>query len=66
MVPYTAVGTWEKEEVRGITVVSVMRQRSRRPLVATEAEMLRRQPDLERSGEKSGVGEEFAFEEPSA
>lgn len=49
-----------------ITVVSVVRQQSMRPLVAMEAKMLRRQPELERSGEKSGVEKEFAFEEPSA
>lgn len=37
-----------------------------RPLVAMEAKMLRRQPAPERSGEKSGLEKEFAFEEPSA
>lgn len=37
-----------------------------RPLLATEVTRLRRQPDLERSGEKSGAEKEFEFWEPSA
>lgn len=60
------LGPGRRSKWREVTVVSVVRQRSVRPLVAMEAKLLRRQPDPERSGGKSGVEKELVFEEPSA
>lgn len=53
MVPYTTIRTWKKEQVEGN--YRGFSGEHAEPLVVTQVKMLRRQPDLERSGEKSEV-----------
>lgn len=58
--------SWEKEQGEGNYCGFSGETAKHEAPGVMEAKMLRRQPDLERSGEKSGVEKEFAFDEASA